>query len=264
MDASEGDVQACCAVSYGHPLVRRLLGDSFHPGGLELTSRLADAMGLDSTSRVLDAGCGLGASAVHLARMVGCRVVGVTLEQEEVEAARHMAEHDAIGDRVAFHRGDIREAGFEAESFDAVLMECVLPLLPQKALVMDRIRGFLRPSGRLGLTDVTVKGPLPPELSGVAAQIGCVEGALSLEGYGSLVEAAGLEVEVSQDLPGIASEFLRGLKGKLQMAEVAVGLGFLSIDRVLLEKAKAVLAACQQAVRDGTLSYGLLVARRPG
>ena len=264
MATSERDFQACCAVSYGHPWVRWLLGDSLHPGGLELTSRLADAMGLGSTSRVLDVGCGLGASAVHLAGTAGCRVVGVTLEQEEVEAARHMAEHEAVVDRVAFHRGDIRESGFESESFDAVLMECVLPLIPQKALVMDRIRGFLRPGGHLGLTDVTVKGPLPPELRGVAAQIGCVEGALSLEGYGSLVEAAGLEVEISQDLPGIASEFLRGLKGKLLMAELAVGLGKLSIDRVLLEKAESVLAACQQAVRDGTLSYGLLVARRPG
>ena len=76
------DLNACCAVTYGHPLARALLGDSLHPGGLALTSRLAALMGIGATSNVLDAGSGLGATPVHLAHSKGCRVTAVTLERE--------------------------------------------------------------------------------------------------------------------------------------------------------------------------------------
>lgn len=43
------DVNACCAVTDGHPLARALLGDSLHPGVLPLTIRLVALMGIGAT-----------------------------------------------------------------------------------------------------------------------------------------------------------------------------------------------------------------------
>ncbi len=53
---------SCCAVFYGRSDVRALLGDSFHPGGLALTRRLAGELGLGPDDTVLDVACGNGAS----------------------------------------------------------------------------------------------------------------------------------------------------------------------------------------------------------
>ena len=115
------DVGACCAVSYGLPWARWLLGDSFHPGGLELTSRLAGLMGIGPGSHVLDAGSGRGASAVHLAESLGCRVTGITLEQEGVDAGQELARSREVEARVDFVQGDLDTFQATDGGFDHVL-----------------------------------------------------------------------------------------------------------------------------------------------
>lgn len=70
-------------------------------------------------------------------------------------------------------------------------------------------------------------------------------------------------VEHLQALPETAQSFLTDLKGKLLLAEVASGLGKLQVPTDLIGEAKRVLAAAQDAVAEGSLGYGMLVARRP-
>ena len=259
----ETDLNACCAVSYSHPLARRLLGDSFHPGGLALTTRLVGLMDIGPDSRVLDAGSGLGASAVHLARTTGCHVTGVTLEAEGVAAGLELAQRHGVEGRVTLLQGDILEADLARGSFDAVLMECVLSILPRKIEALDRLYELLRPGGHLGLTDVTLNGSLPQHLQGVLAVVGCLGDARSLEEYRRLAEAEGFTVEQSQDVSEALSSFLRDIKRKLLLAEVASKLGKLPVSGELLTEGKRLLASTEEQVHQGVLGYGLLVARKP-
>jgi ubiquinone/menaquinone biosynthesis C-methylase UbiE len=152
----EADLAACCAVSYSHPVTRWLMGDSLHPGRLALTTRLGQLANIGPDSVVLDAGSGQGTSAVHLASTTGCRVVGITLEQEGVAAGERLAEGQDLQALVSFRQGNLLEVPLETGSFDVVLMECVLSILPDKPAALYRLRGALRPGGRLAVTDVTV------------------------------------------------------------------------------------------------------------
>jgi SAM-dependent methyltransferase len=188
----------------------------------------------------------------------------VTLKEEGVEAGDKEARQHGVEDLVTFIAGDIREVDLPEGSFDAVLMECVLSILPEKGAALGRLHRLLRPGGRLGLTDVTVQGDLPSELQGVLGLAGCVGGAQSLEVYEDLVTAAGFEVELTQDLPSVASSFLRDIRGKLLMAEVAAKLGKLPLDGGLLGQGKGLLAMVEGLVQQGALSYGLVVARKAG
>ena len=122
----------------------------------------------------------------------------------------------------------------------------------------------MKPGARLALTDVTVNGPLPEDLRAVLAVAGCVGDARSLDEYCALMEDAGLRLEHSRDLPDTTASLLRDAKGKLLMAEVAVKLGKLPLGEDLLSSAKRYLAMVQELVRNGTLGYGLVVARKPG
>lgn len=262
------DLGHCCVVTYGHPLTRWLIGDSFHPGGLASTTRLAGMMGAAPSRRVLDAGSGIGATAVHLARTVGCRVTGVTLERSGVEIGYELARDHGVEGRVAFLEGSITDVELEEGSFDHALIECVLSLVGAKGPVLARIFRLLRPGGRLGLTDVTVDGELPPEMHGVLAAVGCLRGAVSLQDYGDLLGDAGFVVERSEDRAADAASFLRALRGKLLMVRLVSGmgksgLGKLSIDAGLLDEGERLLNLAEEQVRRGTLSYGLLVARKP-
>ena len=259
----DASLNACCTVSYGHPLARWLLGESFHPGGLDFTTHLAHIMGIESESILLDAGSGRGTSAVHLAKTFDCHVTGITLEEEGVAAGYQLAQQHEVEDRVGFLQGDIQEIDLEAESFDAILMECVLSIVPRKEATIRRLYDALRPGAYLGLTDVTIREPLPTHLQGVMAVAACTGDARSLEEYSNLVRTAGFEVDQSQDLPKIADSFLRDIKGKLLVAEVAIGLGKLPIGGDALAQVKQILAEVQDLVRQGALSYGLVVAHKP-
>ncbi len=253
----------CCSLAYSHPAVRWLLGDSLHPGGLDLTRRLVEELGLGPDSQVLDAGCGPGTSTVFLAETFGCTVEGLTLEEHAVAAAVELADRRGVAGRTSFARGDIDAIDTAPERFDAVVMECVLSILLDKPGSLRRLAGVLKPGARLGMTDVTVTGPLPPELEGRLASVGCVGDALSLASYRHMVEAAGLTIEQTEDLPEIASAFLKAIDGKLRMAELGSKLKLVPVDPDLVTRARGYVGEAQRLVGEGTLSYGLVIARKP-
>jgi ubiquinone/menaquinone biosynthesis C-methylase UbiE len=240
-----------------------VLGDSLHPGGLALTSRLAAYLGIRASSDVLDAGSGLGATAVHLSRTIGCRVTGVTLEDEGIAVGSELARREGVEDRVSWVRSDIQKIELEAKSFDFILVECVLSIIADKAGALRRLHRLLKPGGRLGLTDVTVSGTLPSRLQGLLATVGCVGGALSPAGYRALLEAEGYVVERSENCGDVVASFLHDIKGKLMVGEVVWKLGKLPIDGGGLAEAQRLLESVEEQVERGVLGYGLLVARKP-
>ncbi|MCI0438148.1 MAG: methyltransferase domain-containing protein [Chloroflexi bacterium] len=260
MASLERDLLTCCADLYGHPLTRWLLGDSMHPGGLALTSNLARLLALGPEDHVLDVGSGHGATPVHLAQTVGCRVTGVTLEPSGIMAARELARQHGVSGQTEFLQGDFREVSLREGSFDAVLAECVLSILADKQAALRRCRTLLRPGGRLGLTDVTVSGALPPELAGLSSLAGCVGGALELGQYRQMLEEAGFVVERCEESPNVASEFLKQVSGKLLIAAVAAGLGKIPLPLEALAEARRLVGVAQEAVEQGVLGYAVIVA----
>lgn len=261
--STDRELAGCCTALYEHPAVQWVMGESWHPGGLRLTEHVASRMKLGPGMRVLDAGCGRGASAVHLAKSLGCKVVGVSLEKQGIEAARATAGRQQVDHLTEFICADLLEAPLASQSFDAALMECVLSIVQDKDAAVRRIFDLLRPGGRVGFTDVTVAGPLPDGLRGVLAIAGCVGDARPLGVYGDLLARHGLEIEEQSDLPDVVSEFLRDVKGKLLVAEIAMKVGKLSLDPELIRVAKQLLAEAQRVVNAGGLGYGLVLARRP-
>jgi ubiquinone/menaquinone biosynthesis C-methylase UbiE len=259
---SRSTLNTCCAVSYGHPLARWLLGDSFHPGGLGLTERLAAKMGIGATQKILDIGSGLGTTTVHLAKTLGCHVTGVTLEPEGFRIGRDRAEQAGVSHLVDFVEGDALTADLSQKTFDHVVIECVLSILPDKRAALERIRSLLANGGTLGMTDVTVNGPLPSELRGLTATAGCIGGAVSMQEYQSLLEDTGFAVEVIEDCRAEAQAFMRDITGKLMMTEIAVKLGKIDVDATVIDEAKRVMASVRELVDDGAIGYGMIVARK--
>ncbi len=80
---------------------------------------LADRIGMRPGQRVLDAGCGVGGSALWLAREGGVEVVGVTLVASQVERARRFAAEVGMAERVTFALDDYASRSFPAGAFDA-------------------------------------------------------------------------------------------------------------------------------------------------
>jgi SAM-dependent methyltransferase len=79
-----------------------LLGEEYHLGGAEDTRRMAEAVGVSASDRVIDFACYVGGPARHLAREYGCRVVGVDFSKDHIAIADRLTQLCKLADRVRF------------------------------------------------------------------------------------------------------------------------------------------------------------------
>ena len=168
------DIKVCCAMFYQSDLVRMLLGDVLHPGGLELTCHLGEVTGLKEADRVLDIACGRGVSAVYLAKHFGCHVTGLDYGPENIATAEAHASTEGVSYLTTFRQGDAEGLPFDDGSFDVVISECSFCTFPDKTRAASEMARVLRPDGRLGLTDMTVSGPLPEDIQSMLAWVTCI------------------------------------------------------------------------------------------
>ncbi len=260
---SEAEVKQCCATLYESDLARYLLGDSFHPGGFETTRRLGDLLGLNFASRVLDVACGKGTTAVFLAKEFGCRVAGIDYGQQNLEAARALAQVEQVEGRVRFERSDAEALPFENASFDAVICECAFCTFPQKALAATEFFRVLCPGGRVGLSDLSRTEVLPSELDGLLAWIACIAEAQTVESYTTYLRDAGFSVDRVEPRDVALQEMVDQIRLKLLGTEIMTGLNKLQLPGVDLGVAKRMASSAIAAIKQGQLGYALIRATKP-
>jgi cyclopropane fatty-acyl-phospholipid synthase-like methyltransferase len=118
-----------------------------------LNEKLVEYGRVASSDRVLDAGCGVGGSAIFLARNVGCSVHGITLSEKQVETCRANAAEHGVAARTHFDRRTYLATGLPPESFDVVwAIESVCYAFDKADFLREAYR-LLRPGGRLVLAD---------------------------------------------------------------------------------------------------------------
>lgn len=260
MTVAPEEVKSCCASAYSSPAARWLLGDHFHPGGGELTSRLARALRVGTGDLVIDVASGPGTSAIQLALETGCDVVGVDLAAGNVAAGARRAEKAGLSRSVRFLQGDAEALPLEDESADGLLCECALCTFPDKPSAVREVARVLRPGARLALSDVTaLPGELPPQLTSLNAWVACIADARPLEEIAALLEDGGLIVETSERCDHELAAMLDDVDARLRTARM-LGLGLLGGG---IAKGGKLVAGAREAVSAGVLGYGVVVARLP-
>lgn len=188
-------VKACCASAYGLDLVSLFLGESYHPGGSDLTRRLADTLDLQPGERVLDVAAGIGTTALLLASERDVDVVGVDLGEAQVARASARSVDAGLDGRVRFEVGDAERLLADEATFDAVVCECAFCTFPDKHTAAAELARVVRPGGRVGLTDVWLDPEqLDPELQSLAGRVACLADARPIDELQGILEHAGLTV----------------------------------------------------------------------
>jgi arsenite methyltransferase len=142
---------------------------------------------------VVDLGSGGGLDVFLAARKVGPtgRAIGIDMTPEMLALARRNAEQAGYTN-VEFYQATIDELPLPDSSVDCVISNCVINLAPDKAAVFREIARVLKPGGRLAVSDIALKQPLPAEIGDdLMAYVGCIAGAISIDDYTSGLAAAG-------------------------------------------------------------------------
>jgi SAM-dependent methyltransferase len=142
---------------------------------------------------VLDLGSGGGIDCFLAARQVGPEgsVIGVDMTPEMLDRARSNARRLGL-ENVQFRLGEIEHLPAGDGTVDVVLSNCVINLSPDKHQVFREAYRVLKPGGRLAVSDIVTRAPLPPEIHQDSdAWAACIAGAWTDQDYVAAVEAAG-------------------------------------------------------------------------
>jgi SAM-dependent methyltransferase len=131
--------------------------DQFHTRDILATAELAAVARLESSTRVLDVGCGIGGPARYLASTFGCKVTGVDLSPGFIDAANYLTDRCGLSDRVAFQVGDALHLPFEDEAFDAVFLQHVAMNIEDRPGLYAEVRRILKPGGRFATYDLVLR-----------------------------------------------------------------------------------------------------------
>jgi len=158
--------------------------------------------------------------------------------------------------------GDAERLPLESGSFDAVVCECAFCTFPDKATAAAEFRRVLRPGGRLGLSDLTRAGPLPPDLDGLLAWVACIADARPTAEYVAYLQGAGLTVDSIELHDEALGELVARVRTKLLGAQLLVSLKKLDLPAVDFGQAQALARSAAAAVTAGTLGYALVTGTR--
>lgn len=150
---------------------------------------------LKAGETVLDLGSGGGIDVLLSAKRVGPtgKAYGLDMTDEMLRLARDNQRLAAVTN-VEFLKGEIENIPLPDNSVDVIISNCVINLSADKDQVLREAFRVLRPGGRFAVSDIVVKGEVPPELRrNVELWIGCMAGALSDTEYVDKLTRAGFQ-----------------------------------------------------------------------
>lgn len=155
---------ACCAEK---PTVEQLSAyDEFHIGRGEATAYLGILMELTVGMNVLDAGCGAGGAARHMASRYGVDVTGIDLTPSFIDTAQKLSEITEMAEKTDFVCGSVTDMPFADAQFDAAYSIHVGMNVADKTSFYAEVRRCLKNGGIFAVYDIcgqqhNMKFPMP-------------------------------------------------------------------------------------------------------
>jgi arsenite methyltransferase len=149
--------------------------------------------GIKPGDSVLDLGSGAGNDCFVARRLTGPEgsITGIDFSEDMISKANLNLEKTGYKN-IKFIQGDIEAMPLPSSSYDVVISNCVLNLVPDKSKAFAEIFRVLKPGGRFCISDVVLSGNLPSGLKEAAElYAGCVSGAMLKSDYLKIIEDQG-------------------------------------------------------------------------
>jgi ubiquinone/menaquinone biosynthesis C-methylase UbiE len=128
--------------------------DQIHGGGLLQTQIHADMVDITPDMHLLDIGCGIGGPARYFATAFDCRVTGIDLTDEYIEAANLLTQKVGLADGVSFDCGDATDLPYDDGAFDMAWALNVTMNIQDRAGFYAGVRRVLKPGGKFCISEI--------------------------------------------------------------------------------------------------------------
>lgn len=230
-----------------------------------MTDAVTEPAMIGKGDHVLDAGCGLGATALYLAKKHGCKVTGVNISRRQLEVAGERAAAANLAGRIEFLYMDCSHPlTFENGSFDVVVNMESACYYSNRDLFLREVNRILRPGGRFVTEDFMTADDLSDENRRRYVDSFCRAWSLhSLESQASYtrkLKAVGLKLVEFAGFNG-ADEYGLHIAEDKHMATTKFLFGGVSLSE--LQPWHDMWGTCSQAWRPGHISLKRFLARKP-
>lgn len=149
---------------------------------------------------VIEVACGVGGTALHLARNRGVSVHGTNISQEQIDEARAAAASAGLSDRVTFGFADFHELPVGDSQFDCWWCQEALLYAVDKRRVLEEALRVTRPGGCIVFTDLLLSRTMPDEKRAEFTSMLKAPDMWAIEDWDGLLADIGLELRVRKDL----------------------------------------------------------------
>ncbi len=179
-----------------------IMGRTLRPGAFRLTKRAMEVCQITAEHKILDLGCGMGATIEYLYQNYKVKAVGIDPSEKLLNIARETC---TFAD---FVKGTGDFLPFTDDSFDCVLAECTLSLMKDIRKTLREVRRVLKSGGWFVITDVYAKNPgAVNELEGSSLQ-SCMRGLHDLAKLQERLEKEGFDIVLSEDCSDLLKELM--------------------------------------------------------
>ncbi|KAK4038201.1 S-adenosyl-L-methionine-dependent methyltransferase [Parachaetomium inaequale] len=194
--------------------------------GLSCGNPLAIAS-LKEGETVIDLGSGAGFDVFLASSKVGPsgRAIGIDMNDDMLaRATKILTTHPTQNQNITFLKSNITSIpALPDGTADCIISNCVINLVPRadKPAVFREMHRLLKPGGRVAVSDILAKKPLPEKLSGdLAMYVGCIAGASEVREYEAWLGGCGFGEVMIVDMKADLNVYLEtGEDGERKGAE---------------------------------------------
>ena len=160
---------------------------------------MAQAVHLAPETRVLDLGCGYGATARYLAANYGCQITATNISENELELAWERTLEAGLEHLIEYEYGDFHDLIYAEDSFHVVWSQEAFLHAAAKSKVLSEANRVLVPGGTLAFTDILVRiGTPEADRARIYDRVKSPD-MWDLADYQQALEGLGLEIGQTED-----------------------------------------------------------------